>query len=69
MLNVSGRQALILAEALGFTIGVLARFPADSRPERNIEDMRSLLDEIEPDARSMAEADVARWLAAFRTAR
>jgi hypothetical protein len=41
--NITGRDGIIIAEALATAIVALSRLPTEHRPDSNIQDMRTLL--------------------------
>ena len=65
--NITGRDEIIVAEALTFAIEVLSRLPIELRPTNNIEDMKRLLDELvkSPDALASAQRTALRRITAL----
>jgi hypothetical protein len=62
-MQADSREALLMAQALAFTIEGLKTLPKIERPDSNIRDMEKLLlEEFSPAIRGIAESELNRWL-------
>ena len=59
--SITGRDELIIAEALATALVALEQLPSVRRPTRNIADMRMLLNSLYPPSDVSIHLTTARW--------
>ena len=59
--SITGRDELIIAEALATALVALEQLPPDRQPTRNIADMKMLLNSLYPPADVSIHITTARW--------
>jgi hypothetical protein len=63
---VAVRKEYLLAEALTFTVDAVCSLPKERCPQINVDQMKSLLASLSPEARHAARDEVRGWLQYFR---